>query len=340
MDRPKAYDRIGANRLLANLGAALEWWLTELRDLACRALPLAVTKPVRFKVTLADELAPAEPEQNRITAGRRHVMLQLDDDAFLYRKLKLPAAARKDIEHIIGYEFNKYFPMQVDNALFSCRVMPAPAGASSVEVEIWAIDRRQIDLYLSLIRRDFAIEVLTLFITDSVGRTRIERNVEKERRLQASAGQRKLARTLNGLLAALAVALVAYPLLKMDAYVEAQREEVARLEKKAQPIIELREQIMALDKRFQDLVDRKQAYPARADVWSYVTRVVAEQATLQRLAINGNRVQLTGQTPSVEALLRQLEKEARIREVKISGQVNPTRDNRFEVLNLNLELRE
>jgi hypothetical protein len=68
--------------------------------------------------------------------------------------------------------------------------------------------------------------------------------------------------------------------------------------------------------------------------------VVGDQATLQRLTIGDNRVQLTGRTPSVERLLRQLESEARIAEVRISGQVKPAKDDRFEVLNLSLELRE
>lgn len=340
MDRPGVYNRIAATRLIAQLNAALEWWLEELRDLARFLLPLGRTQPLRLRVMPGDELAPADPGQDRVTTGRRDVALQLDDNCFLYRKIKLPSAAGKNIERVVGYEFNKYFPMQADNALFSCRVLPAAANASSVEVEIWAIDRRQIDLYLSLIRRDFDIEVLTLHVTDGSGKTRIERNVEKERRQQASAKTKNYTRALNGLLAGLALALATYPVVKMDAYLEAQREEVARLEKKARPIIEMREDIMALDRRFQDLIDIKQQYPARADVWSYVTRVTAGEAVLERLSIGANKVHLAGKARSVERLLRSLESEQRIGTVRIVGQVAPTGDDRFEVLNLEMELRE
>lgn len=340
MDRPGTYDRIAASRLLAHLNAALGWWLRELRDLARCLLPLSRTKPLQLRVMPGDGLAPADAAQDRITAGRRDVALQLDDGSFLYRKIKLPAAARRNVERVIGYEFNKYFPMQADNALFSCRVMSAPANAGSVEVEIWALDRRRVDLYLSLMRRNFAIEVLTLFITDSEGKTRIERNVEKERLRQTSAKSRHYRHVLNGALAGIAMALVVYPVVKMDAYLEAQREEVARLEKKARPIIELREQIMALDKRFLELVDIKQQYPARADVWSYVTRVTNGEAVLEKMSIRADKVHLAGKARSVERLLRSLETEQRIGSVRIVGQVTPTRDDRFEVLNLELELRK
>lgn len=328
------------NRLLEPLSAAVEWWLTELRDLLRHVLLFNRMKPLRMELTPDDEPVPVGGGSNRIGRGLRNVLLQLDDNRFLYRKIKLPQAAGKNIKRVIGYELNKYFPIQAEDALFSCRVVPAGADSGSVEVEIWAVSRRQIDLYLALMRRNLGIEVLTLYIGDSSGEARIAHDLEQERRRQTTAENSRFGRVLNLLLVALAAALLAYPVMKMDAYLETQRDEVSRLQKRAQPVIELREQIMALDQRFQALVYRNTAYPARADVWSYVTRVVDNQATLQRLIIGGNRVHLTGRTPSVERLLRRLESEARIREVKISGQVKPTKDNRFEVLNLNLELRE
>ena len=328
------------NRLLGPLYAAVDWWLTELRDLLRHVLLFNRMQPLRLEVTPEDEPVPVGGGSNRIGRGRRNVLLQLDDNYFLYRKIKLPQAAGKNIERVIGYEFNKYFPMQAENALFSCRVVSAGVDSGSVEVEIWAVSRRQIDLYLASIRHNLGIEVLTLYIGDGSGQARVTHDLERERRRQTDPGNLRYGRLLNLLLAALAAALLAYPVMKMDAYLEAQRDEVSRLEQRARPVIELRERIMALDQRFQALVYRKTAYPARADVWSYVTRVVADQATLQRLTIDGNRVSLAGETPSVERLLRRLETEARIREVKISGQVKPTRDNRFEVLNLSLELKE
>ena len=328
------------NRLLGPLHAAVDWWLTELRDMLRHVLLFNRMKPVRLQVTPDDEPVPVGGGSNRIGRGRRNVLLQLDDNRFLYRKIKLPQPAGKNIERVIGYEFNKYFPMQAENALFSCRVVPAGADSGSVEVEIWAVSRRQIDLYLALMRRNLGIEVLTLYLGDSSGQARITHDLEQERRRQTDPRNLRYGRLLNLLLAALAAALLAYPVIKMEAYLEAQREQVSRLEKRARPVIEVREKIMALEQRFQALVERKTANPARADVWSYVTRVVADQATLQRISIGGNKVHLAGKTPSVERLLRRLETEARIGEGKITGQVKPTKDNRFEVLNLSLELRE
>lgn len=326
------------NRLLEPLYAAIEWWLAELRDLARQALPFGQSKPLRLQVASNDELTPVDPDTDRIGGGRRNVLLQLDDNFFLYRKIKLPQAVGKNIERVVGYEFNKYFPMSIEDALFSCRVAAVQPNANSIEVEIWAIGRHQIDLYLAMIRRQFELDVRRLLIADSSGRTLITRNLEQEQRAQADPRQVLLGRVLNLVLAGLAAALIAYPVIRMDAYLEDQRAEIDRLERKASPIMQTREKSTALDKRFHELIERKTAYPARADIWSYLTRTVGEQAVIERISISGRRVQLSGRAPSVERLLRNLEAEGRISDVRIVGQVKPSKESGFEVLNLDLEL--
>ena len=216
------------NRLLEPLYAAADWWLTELRDLLRQVLLFNRMKPLRMELTPDDEPLPVGGGSNRIGRGRRNVLLQLDDNRFLYRKIKLPQAAGKNIERVIGYEFNKYFPMQAENALFSCRIVPASAESGSVEVEIWAVSRRQIDLYLAMMRRNLGIEVLTLHIGDGSGQARITHDLERERRRQTTSQNPRFGRLLNLLLAALAAALLAYPVMKMEAYLDAQRDEVSR----------------------------------------------------------------------------------------------------------------
>ena len=340
MASPGLHQQSLLHRGVAEFRAALDWWLAELGGILRQVLRFRQAKPLRFRVAPGDELLPADGEAVKIGGSGRHVCLLLDEDFFLYRKVKLPLAARKSIESVIGYEFNRYFPMSAEDALFSCRTIAAKADANSIEVEIWAIGRKQIDMYMAMLRRQYDFDADMLYIADSEGQTIITRNIEQERRLQADDRHALVGRVLNLALAGLVAALLTYPVFRMDAYLETQRQEIKRLEKKAQPVIETREKIMALDQRFRELVDRKTANPARADVWSYLTRAVGDQAVLQRMMISGRKVQLAGKASSAERLLRSLEAETRISEVKIVGQVTPTKDNQFELLKLDLELRE
>jgi general secretion pathway protein L len=339
MASPALHQRSPIHRAIASASAALDWWLAELGEILGQILRFRQAKPLRFRVAPGDELLPAEGDP--VKAGRsRHVCLLLDENQFLYRKVKLPLAARKNIASVIGYEFNKYFPMSAEDALFSCRAIATRPGANSIEVEIWAIGRKQINMYLAMLRRQYDFDADMLYIADSAGQLIITHNIEQERRLQSDDRHALAGQVLNIVLASLVVALLAYPVFRMDAYLETQQQEIKRLEKKAQPVIETRAKVMAMDQRFQQLVDRKMTNPARADVWSYLTRAVDDQAILQRMTISGRRVRLAGKAPSVERLLRKLEKETRISEVKIVGQVKATKDNAFESLNLDLELRE
>jgi len=328
MASPGLHQQSLLHRSVAEFSAALDWWLAELGGILRQVLRFRQAKPLRFRVAPGDELLPADGEAVKIGGSGRHVCLLLDENFFLYRKVKLPLAARKSIESVIGYEFNRYFPMNVEDALFSCRTIATKAGANSIEVEIWAIGRKQIDMYMAMLRRQYDFDADMLYIADSEGQT------------QADDRHARIGRVLNLALAGLVAALLTYPVFRMDAYLETQRQEIKRLEIKARPVIETREKIIALDQRFRELVDRKTANLARADVWSYLTRVVGDQAILQRMMISGRKVQLAGKASSAERLLRSLETETRISEVKIVGQVTPTKDNQFELLKLDLELRE
>jgi hypothetical protein len=87
-------------RLLEPLYAAVDWWLGELCDLARQVLPFGKSKPLRLRVNSDDELTPVDPDTSRIGGGRGNILLQLDDNSFLYRKIKLPQAVGKNIERV------------------------------------------------------------------------------------------------------------------------------------------------------------------------------------------------------------------------------------------------
>ena len=326
--------------LSGTINRALEWWFGELGASLRLLRPARPDRGIEFEISPDDEPVLRRGVKARKARGSKNVLLQLDEKVLLYRKVKLPAAVRRNVDQVIGYEFNKYFPMNAEDALFSSRIVTAGSGATSIEIEIWAVNRRLIDTYLSMIRQNFNLEARKLIVTGSDGRGLIIRDLERERRIASGAYNSGLLLAMNLTLVLLTVALVVYPVKRMDAYLEAQQAEIENLERKARPIVETRENIMALNQRFDEMVEVKKQFPGQAEIWSFVTRSIGEAAILDRLQITGNKVQLTGKAKSVEDLIRNLEKIERIDEVKIAGQVTATRDNLFEVLNLILTLKE
>jgi hypothetical protein len=228
---------------------ALQWWLAELRATAAPLLHFTQKSTPGFGLD-ADGV-PRPTDGGAVATGSHgDIRLKLGDSAFQYRKIKLPQSAQRNVERVIYYEFDKYFPMNATDALFSCTVVPPDKGATSIEVEIWAIARALVDSYLTMIRHEYNIDIRKLILSDSNGRGLIVRNIERERRLAAGPAGRRMSSVLNLTLAALAALLVIYPVMRMDAYLAQQKEEIRALEKRAQPVIELREKAMATERRF------------------------------------------------------------------------------------------
>ena len=322
------------------ISQAQQWWLFDLGETLRLCTRFKKKRMLEFELSSDGEPIPCRAVKKKKIGGRKNVSLKLDDKAFLYRKIKLPIAAHKNIDRVIRYEFNKYFPMDAGDALFSSKVVEAKAGAVSIEVEIWAIGKTLIDMYLSMIGQRYGIEIKLLAITNAAGQVLITRNIEKARRINSGQENKATKKVLNFINAMLLLALLTYPVYKMDFYLEQQRQQIVMLERQAQPIIETRGKILAMDKRLQDLLARKKANPDQAYLWSFMTRYVTDRATLDRMQIRGNNVQITGKAPSVERLIRNLESDRRIADVKIIGPVKSTDDNRFETMSLTLTVRE
>ena len=324
-------------RGIEGFNRALEWWSFELGETLRLLTWFNQPNFVEFEVN-DDELLPLSGEKKTAAGARRNVKLRLDDQAFLFRRIKLPTAARKNIDRVIGYEFNKYFPMDAEDALFSCKIIPP--SATSIEIEIWAIGKKSIDMYLSMIRQQHEIEILKLSIVNRQGRILITRDIEKESRREDKNNKTAFLRALNIAIAGLLLALIVYPVKRIDAYLELQQQEIERLEKQAQPIIELRQKTMAMNQRFDQLAEQKREVPNQVSIWSHVTKSMHGRVTLDRLEIDGRNVRVSGQATSVEGLLRSLESDQRITEVKINNPVKATADGLHETLNLTLMVRE
>lgn len=293
---------------------------------------------IDFEVLQSHGLALSNSNGIKNIRGRQNIALKFNDDAILYRKLRLPAAARKDIDKVVGYEFDKYFPMNADNALISCEVIEPGTGAESIEVEIRAIAKAVVESHLRTLREQYAIEVKNLYLTNSNGEVLITADMSKSNRTNDDQKSVVSQRMLNVMIGSLMLALLFYPLLKLDWRLAKLQQEVAALETEAQPIIEIREKILGMEKRFQYLIDKKKKNPDQAYLWSRVSRSIVDQAILKRMEINGRKVRLEGRTVSVERMINSFETDSEVSEVKIIGSVSTSEDNQYENMKISLTI--
>jgi general secretion pathway protein L len=324
--------------IVAIIGRAWHWWVGELAETLKLLARIRNLNIIDFEVLQSHGLALSNSNGIKNIRGRQNIALKFNDNAILYRKLRLPATARKDIDKVVGYEFDKYFPMDADNAFMSCEVIEPDTGAESIEVEIRAIAKAVVESHLRTLREQYAIEVKNLYLTNSNDEVLITADMSKSNRTNGDRKRVVSQRMLNVMIGSLLVALFIYPLLKLDWRLSKLEQEVAALETEAQPIIEIREKILGMEKRFQYLIDKKKKNPDQAYLWSRVSQSIVDQAILKRMEINERKVRLEGRTASVERMINSFETDSEVSEVKIIGSVSTSEDNQYENMKISLTI--
>jgi general secretion pathway protein L len=322
----------------AILNRAWNWWVSELVETFRLLSHFNKSNIIEFEVSQISGVVLKDGARTKNIGGVQNVSLKFNDNAILYRKIKLPVAARKNIDKVVHYEFNKYFPMNVDDALISCEVIQPAIGAESIEVEIWTISKTVIDEHLKKIHEQYGIETKFLYIKNSKDQVLISDDILKSQRVNDKRPSANLQKAMNIMIIALLLALLIYPILKIDMHLKKLQEEVTLLETEAQPIIQIREKILLKEERFHYLINKKKENPDQAYMWSRITKFISDKAILNRMKINGRNVQLDGKAASVEQIIKIFESDTEISDVKVIGSVTTTDNNLYEAMKLSLTI--
>ena len=113
----------------AILNKAWNWWVSELVEIFHVLSHIKKSNIIEFEVSQVYWVVLKDGARTKNIRGVQNISLMFNDNAILYRKIKLPVAARKNIDKVVRYEFNKYFPINVDDALISCEVIQPGIGA-------------------------------------------------------------------------------------------------------------------------------------------------------------------------------------------------------------------
>lgn len=318
------------------LSQGWHWWTAELAEIFSAFNSGKKANRLQFNISKKNGVELDPETKNRALKGLHNLSLKFNDNSIQYRKIKLPEAASRNIDKVVKYEFSKYFPMNIDDALISSTIVPSNSNRESIEVEIWAISKKLVEQYLAHIYETFNIEAKKITIINNLGQPVIAQDALK---LQGKNIRRKKsisANLLNFNILILLIAVLVYPVYKMDLYLQELEYGVNLLEEDAKPVIETRNKIMENEKSLLRLIKIKQENPSQAYIWSRVTSIMVDRVTLDKMDISGNSVKLEGKAPSAEQVIKILEAESTISNVKIIGSVSSTGAGQQETLNVSM----
>ena len=325
-------DRVGA-------GDFLRWWWSELRALAPPQWRKRFEQPMAIVAVAGDEwhvlrrLSGRLSEGGRVNvgsldpAGRKlafsrlvedgtgvagNVWLALAPHEVLVRPATLPLAAEEALRDAVGFELDRLTPFAAEQAWFDFRVTSRDAVAGRIALDLAAVLRRPVEARIAELQ-EMGATVLGVGVASDLAASPMPFNLLPPEKRQRPATSRSTltARSLAGLVAALIVAAVVYPLwLKRAAVIELQpRMDNSRAG--ADAADRLAREIEKIASEYNFLVAKKQGQYGTLALIEDLSRLLPDTTWIQQLDIkSGTKVrelQLSGETGSSSKLFELLE---------------------------------
>ncbi|MDE1168092.1 MAG: PilN domain-containing protein [Pseudomonas sp.] len=256
-----------------------------------------------------------------VPASDTAVVLLLPRSSVLVQRLRLPLAAAKNLDGVLGFELDKYTPYRSEQLYFCTRV--EGKSATGMRVLLVAILRESLQAMLA----DCQAQGVTLQGIDVAdgngGRLGVELMPDALRTVKSST-QGRLNRSLALACAVLTVACMVLwlnhrqaLLAQMQSQVQAQRQQVAQLQ-------QLRQALANSRGAANYLIQRKVAQPTVAAVLNDLTHCLPADTWVEQLEINdAGQVSFSGQSAKASALIGNLKACQSLDNPQFQGVIQP-----------------
>jgi len=253
-----------------------------------RAVDSAASEAAPAPVT-ADELRAASLDEALTRRGLSRettkIVLKLPRDAFFLRRTVAPLAAQQTLPRLLAAELERKTPFRPSDVVFG--YVATPHGGDKLDVEQW------------ILRRDFVAAALApsgLALEDVDG-------VEPEwsaptpppvivlrQRAPASKLLRNTAIALCALAALLLAAGLGVLVLRQDRLGDELDAKIAEMSARAARVRQVADRATADSRLLATLREERARYPALADIWEEVSRIMPDSAFALELRLSEQRV--------------------------------------------------
>jgi general secretion pathway protein L len=346
------------------LRRAVAWWLTELADMAPRALGrlygrsrhdaavLDLTGEQAFlllrerdraaplSVALGD--APAD-DRGRIGALlRRHktddtVTVRISPATLFVTTLTLPRAAERSLEPVLRHQVERMVPLPAAQTCFAWRVMPRQSDATTLKVVVAVAKRAAVDQAqaqargLGLAPRHIVAEIAEAGPAPLV-------IWQADRSAAGTATRRRLFRALE--LTALAMALIAYGLHvhRLDQIRDGLQQAVSQARQEAATTRTLGQQAARSADALTFLRARRQE-PAPLQVLDDLTTLLPLDSWVSDLTLRGRTVEIVGSAQHATDLVALIEQSAAFGRAQFRSPITLLPDGHNERFDLTFDVK-
>ncbi len=319
-----------SNAVSTKLNYWVDWWLNELVSIY-EACTYALAKQACL-VTVGgnNELTIS----NRENLNRGKLKIVLPEKRVMYREIILPDSAAGNIEKILEFEFNKYFPVAVSDVVYASTT--SPLGSSKTSVQVWAVKRDYLERVLEAIETSCNVAIKHYSLADGTGKEYLQAKRSRNAVSRKTSRNTVYDRLYRLVIPVLIITCLSIPVYKMQMYIDEAQQNISRLEQDAGELIKVRNEILVIEDRLNNLIKRKNARYKVTQIWAQLSDILKNQAEVARVTYKNNKIHIQGKARSVERIIKQFEANDMFSKISIDAPVRNIRNSNYETMKISL----
>lgn len=226
--------------------------------------------------------------------------LELDEKQTLHLQHTFPEGVQDNIKQVVGYQLDRITPFSLDTAYFDAKVAKHDKANKMVVADIYVSPKTHIEQYLAKLR---ALGVPDINVISAIASpTQLTKGLSATTTASAPASLWPFYLFIMALIASLAA-----PILYKERRLGQIDEAIASLQQKASAQIEVRDQLLAAEETLTFIGEKRKTAPVMLDVVEHLSAEIPPHTWVERLEINGNQVQIRGESEQALSLIDTLE---------------------------------
>lgn len=235
-------------------------------------------------------------------AGRRNyqLKLELDEKQALHLQHTFPEGVQDNIKQVVGYQLDRITPFSLDTAYFDAKVAKHDKANKLVVADIYVSPKAHIEQYLAKLRALGVPEIK--LISALASSTQLTKGLGTTTVAPMPASLVPFYAFILVLIASLAA-----PIIYKERRLGQIEAAIASLQQTAAAQMEVRDQLLAAEETLSFIGEKRKTAPVMLDVVEHLSAEIPPHTWVERLEINGNQVQIRGESEQALSLIDTLE---------------------------------
>jgi general secretion pathway protein L len=229
--------------------------------------------------------------------------LALPPRQVLRKELQLPLAVEENLRTVLQYEIDHYTPFRSDQVYFDYRVLQRDLGLGKIKVLLGVVPRPVVDDEVARLQRWNLAAQAAVVIDDLRPQAPALDFLPAEVRPKHKLGISRRNLLLAALVALLGLTALALPIVVKRQASIALIPIVEQADRATRFVERQRDRVQAEQARYNLLIQKKREHPSVILLLDELTRLLPPDTWVQQLSLNGNNLQIQGDTGSSSKLI-------------------------------------